>query len=108
MGELRLFNISDYDNKLLLLRRKRRSYLITLLKYLTYRQPYIDELVCLKHILNLLDKHNLPYSKNEVRRCLKEYYNKELHLSCQRTDLLKNAITRTTYWSQGVKTQKMV
>lgn len=39
----------------------------------------LDEIVCLSHILNILNKNNLAVSRNEVRTCFNKNYNKEFH-----------------------------
>jgi len=65
--------------KIVIKMRKNNSLIITILKkYITYN-PSLDELVCLRDILRILDKGNFAVSKKEILTGFNKYFKKEFH-----------------------------
>lgn len=61
--------------------RHKNSYIITLVKEAQSYYPfnpkdetYLDALIALKRVLNILDDHKLPYSKSEVRKAFNSFW----------------------------------
>jgi hypothetical protein len=61
--------------------RKDGSYILTIHNWVRGYDNFnnLDEQVVLCYICNLLDKHNMAISRNEVRKCFNANYNKEFH-----------------------------
>lgn len=72
------YDIHSLDNLILEVRKKNQR-IITILKRCVYKIPILDQLHILAHILNILNQNNIAVSRNETRRALNEFYNKEAH-----------------------------
>jgi hypothetical protein len=98
-------NLSPLDALILDLRFHRNSFILTICKEAQSFWPYnpkyetfIDPLVLLKHILNVLDAQRLPYSKGEVRKAFNAFWDRQ----CEDRKgyllwIAKNALNRVTH-----------
>lgn len=102
---------SPIDQKILDMRLKSNSYLKTIVIEICKYYPFcfegngvtacIDPLIALKRVLNVLDEHRLPYSKNEVRTAFNHFWdnqadNKKSYLAW----VGKNAVNKVTFKAQ--------
>ena len=56
-----------------------KSYIRTIKAWVVKSLPLLDCQVCLSRVLTTLDKQNLPYSRNEVRKAFDVGYEKDAH-----------------------------
>jgi len=61
--------------------RKKGYRILRLHKWLSQWNNYknLDEQIILAHVLNILNKNNLPVRKSEVRKIFNKYYNQAFH-----------------------------
>ena len=70
---------TTYKEKILSMRKERKSYISTLLFEALKWNEHLDEIIVLCSVLNILDKAGLGVSRNEVRKAFNKYYRKEYH-----------------------------
>ena len=71
--------LTTYEEKIVNMRKKDNSYLITILNEALKWNNNLDEILVLCDILRILDKYQLGVSKNEVRNTFNKFYKKECH-----------------------------
>ena len=71
--------ISLFEKRILRMRQEDNSYILTILEEALAWNLNLDEIVVLCSVLNILDKHNIAVSRNEVKKAFNKYYNKEFH-----------------------------
>lgn len=59
--------------------RKNKSFVKTIKAWVVKQSPLLDCQVCLSRVLTNLDKHNLPYSRREVRKAFLIGYSRDFH-----------------------------
>ena len=73
---IKFYTIND---KILNMRKEKNCLISTILNESVKWSPNLDEQIILCSVLNLLQKHNLPVKKSEVRKAFMKYYNFKFH-----------------------------
>lgn len=70
-------------DEIILYKRKKNYSLKEILYFFSQQEPYLDEMLCLVHIVRVCFENNLPFSESQIKRIFNKIYKKEFHGSKQ-------------------------